>query len=105
MFWYFLGGLLLGAGVATLVLTVTYYAAKWLTKSNIFAVLKDALRSSQEEAAKKALSRAFKAAVKSKSINTVTISVLMEEVQEEINVTIHGDGVSEDIRESMPICA
>ena len=103
MLGWILLGLLIGGAAA-----IAYTVAELIRRTNIVGIIKNALRSAQNEAAKKMLGHAIKAKIKTKGVNIVSIDAIDEATGEVIELKITSEkGVDDSIRcaDVYQICA
>ncbi len=94
------GAALIGAAIVAIAYTV--YCK--ITKGNLPEIIRDALRSSEEQKAKEMLAKVLQAKVGSIEGNTISIS-LLEEESESVQITITGTEIDSNIYEGMTLTA
>lgn len=97
--------LLIGVAIGVVIGLITYKVCEIVSQSNIGQVIRNALRSSKEETAKKMLGHQLKGIIKSKGVNTIKLQILAEGMPDKLDLEIQCEGVSSDLREGMEIAA
>ena len=95
------GAFLIGAAVVA----ISYTVYCKITSGNLPAIIRNALRSSEEQKVKELLAQAIQARVDRVDGNTITISILEEADNAAAQLTITGTEVDTHIREGMKLTA
>lgn len=97
-------GALIGLFVGAAIVSVIYVVKKRVSLRELPEIIRNALRSSNEEKAREMIAKALEATITSTDVNTINIDVLAAS-GEQAKVTIKCDSVDEAIKAGMKVSA